>query len=336
MKKLFISFLAVAAIAACSKSEVAYEASAEIGFAPVKGNVTKASGLSGTLAKTQELGVWAYWDNDGAAGTTVSNTNAANFSDTYLDNALFVNVNETNKSWGAPTGKSYPWPVNGSLIFAGYTTPGDNVLTTGTAAGNVKYDRDSDVMTFTGYENTNEFDLCWFARTAKSYNNRVGGEAIEVGLKHALTWVSVAVCAEGSAIGWKVTSMKLNNTASKGTATCSGSTGKATWGALTTAEKSIYTGEHTLTAGTTSDNKTTGDELTNNILIPSDNVTLTVNYDFLVNGQTKSDSKTVTLNTTAWESGKHYTYTLVFKSNEILVSPSYDTWGTSDQTVTVE
>ena len=331
MKKLFSSLLAVAALAACTKSEVAYEAPAEIGFAPVKGNVTKASGLSGALDKTQELGVWAYWDNDGAVGTV---TNAANFSDIYLDNALFVNVNETNKSWGAPEGKSYPWPVNGSLIFAGYTTPGDNVLTTGTAAGNVKYDRDSDEMIFTAYENTNEFDLCWFGRTAKSYNNRVSGDAIEVGLKHALTWVSVAVCAEGSAIGWEVTSMKLNNAASKGTATCSGST--ATWSELTTAEKSIYTGSHILKAGTTSNGKTTGDELTNNILIPSNNVTLTVNYNFLVNGQEKSDSKTVTLNTTTWESGKHYTYTLVFKSNEILVSPSYDTWGTSDGTVTVE
>ena len=331
MKKLFISLLAVAALAACTKSEVAYEAPAEIGFAPVKGNVTKATGLSGALANTQELGVWAYWDNDGAAETAVTNSNAANFSDTYLDNALFVY--KTGTSWGAPNGNSYPWPVNGSLIFAGYTTPGDNVLTTGTAAGNVKYDRDSDVMTFTAYENTNEFDLCWFGRTAKSYNNRVSADAIEGGLKHALTWVSVAVCAEGSAIGWKVTSMKLNNAASKGTATCSGSTGKATWASLTTAEKSIYPA----TAGTTHTLTAESTKLTDNVLIPSNDVTLTVNYDFFVNGQKKSDSKTVKLNTTTWESGIHYTYTLKFKSNEILVSPSYDTWGTAaDQTVTVE
>ena len=44
MKKIFISLLAVAALAACTKSEVAYEAPAEIGFAPFTGNITKAEG----------------------------------------------------------------------------------------------------------------------------------------------------------------------------------------------------------------------------------------------------------------------------------------------------
>ena len=42
MKKIFISFVALAAIAACSKSEVEYDNPAEIGFAPVAQNVTKS------------------------------------------------------------------------------------------------------------------------------------------------------------------------------------------------------------------------------------------------------------------------------------------------------
>lgn len=328
MKKLFISLFAVAAVAACTKSEVAYEAPNEIGFAPVTGNVTKASGKSGALDANQELGVWAYWDKDGAVETQISDF--TKYDDAYLVNALFVNKSGT--SWGAPANNSYPWPVNGSLVFAGYTTPGDTTL--GAAA--VGYVLSTDTMTFTGYENTNEFDLCWFGRTAASYNNKSNGTAVTVNLAHALSWVSVAVCGEGNTIGnWTIKSIELGNVISKGTATCKAKT--ATWSSSQEGTKSIYTGSHTLTAGTTVNNKITGTKLSDNVLIPSKDVTLTVNYEFLVNGVSKSDSKTLTLNTAAtWESGKHYTYTLVFKSNEILVAPSYDNWGTSDNTVTVE
>ena len=43
MKKIFFSIMAVAALAACTKSEVAYEAPAEIGFKAVAGNITKTA-----------------------------------------------------------------------------------------------------------------------------------------------------------------------------------------------------------------------------------------------------------------------------------------------------
>ena len=328
MKKLFISLFAVAALAACTKSEVAYEAPNEIGFAPVTGNVTKATGTSGNLKTNQELGVWAYWDKDGVVETQISDF--TKYNDNYLVNALFVNKSAT--SWGAPANNSYPWPVNGSLVFAGYTTPGNEPL--GTTA--VSYVLKDDTMTFTAYENTNEFDLCWFGRTPASYNNKSDGSAVTVKLAHALSWVSVAVYGEGNTIGnWTIKSIELGNVITKGTATCKAKT--ATWSSSQTNTKSIYEGSHTLTAGMTENNKTTGKKLSDNVLIPSKGVTLTVNYEFLVNGVAKSDSKKLTLNKdTCWESGKHYTYTLVFKSNEILVAPSYDDWGTSDQTVTVE
>ena len=40
MKKIIISMMAVAALAACTKSEVQYEPAGEIGFAPVASNIT--------------------------------------------------------------------------------------------------------------------------------------------------------------------------------------------------------------------------------------------------------------------------------------------------------
>ena len=341
MKKIFITILAVAALAACTKSEVAYDAPAEIGFAPVKGNLTKASGLSGSLATTQELGVWAYWDNDGTVGTEVTDANATNFSNDYLVNALFEH--ESGTSWGAPEGKSYPWPVNGSLIFAGYTAPADKAVLSlysssqPTAANTVSYDRDTDVMTFHNYTNTNEFDLCWFGRTNKSYNNRADGTSVPVDLSHALTWVTIAAYGQNSAIGWKITSMTLNNYNVAGTATCDGDTKKATWNSFTENASPLTIGTdklpHTLAAAT--DGK--GVELSDNVLIPSDDVELTVNFSFDVNGVTKTDSKTFTLNTDPWVSGVHYTYTLVFNSTEILLAPKYEEWGLSDDnTITVE
>ena len=334
MNRIVLAITAVAALAACTKSEVQYEPAGEIGFAPFTGNITKASGMSGELDEDQELGIYAFWDNDGTAGTV---SNFAAFNDNYLVNALFKQKTVTTTAgasvtaWGGAD-EAYPWPVNGALVFAGYTTPGDAVLTTDTQ---VDYVLGTDVMTFKNYANTNEFDLCWFGRTANSYNYRATGEAVPVELSHALTWITVKVYGEGTPVGnWDITSITLANVVASGTATCDGATKKATWAPATTeATKTIYSGSHTITAA--------AKELTNNVIIPSIPVQLTVNYTFDVQGQPKTDSKTVSLklnegNTQAWESGVHYTYTLQFKGNEILVAPSYGEWATSDQTVTVE
>lgn len=335
MKKIFISLLAVAALAACTKSEVAYEAPGEIGFAPFTGNITKAEGKTGALSTDQELGIYAFWNKTVDLGTessiAVPQDGYAAYNDNYLVNALFASK---SGSWGgSPTG--YPWPINGALVFAGYTTPGDAVLTT----DKVSYDLAADKMTFTGYTN-NEFDLCWFGRTANSYNYRASGTAVPVTLSHALSWISIAVYGEGSTIGWKITSIEWK-VPTAGTATCVGTS--ATWDNLTipTTATNILASNYTIAAGTTTDGKTTGTKITDNLVIPSTPVDLTVNYTFMVNGVEKPDSKTVSLelddaNSTKWASGVHYTYTLAFKGNEILVAPSYGDWTTQDQTVTVE
>lgn len=327
MKKIFISLLAVAALAACTKSEVQYENPGEIGFAPVKDYVTKAQGMEGNLANDQELGIWAYWDKDGSVATV---TDYAAYDDNYLVNALFAQKTVGDvTAWGGAR-EAYPWPVNGALVFAGYTTPGDDVL----ASTAVSYVLTSDTMTFTEYDNTDEFDLCWFGRTSSSYNYRATGTPVDVELSHALTWVTVEVYAEGTPVGnWTIKSMSLANVVTEGTATCVGTT--ANWEATATAtSKDIYTaGTHVL-----SETKTA---LTDNLIIPSLPLNLTVNYAFTVNGVEKTDSKTVSLklndaNTTKWQNGVHYTYTLLFKGTEILVAPSYGDWGEQDFPITVE
>ena len=51
---------------------------------------------------------------------------------------------------------------------------------------------------------------------------------------------------------------------------------------------------------------------------------------------TKNDLGAANTKIPTWQSGTHYTYTLFFKGNEILVAPSYGAWTESNQSVTVE
>ena len=83
MKKIFISFVALAAIAACSKTEVQYENSGEIAFAPAVKNITKAA-ISGEYPD-QPLRVFA---NYGVLEpeTEVTSVNINQFGTPFLNN----------------------------------------------------------------------------------------------------------------------------------------------------------------------------------------------------------------------------------------------------------
>lgn len=335
MKKYIHILTALTLLAAsCAKSEVNYEPSGQVTLAPVKGNVTKAAGKEGalkTLDTDQKLYICAYWDYT---------------SDWYFYEALFA-YNSTYGAWSGEVG-SYPWPLNGKLSFAGYTNPTTSSCVPG-------YNRPDDTFTFTEYIN-DEFDFCWFGLT-EGFNNKVDGAAVEVTLNHALTWITIKAYGEGTPVGkWKINSLTLENAITIGNAICSGSTGKATWGAQPIYDKTD-TGKviddginnyilkdnlaHPIQAPTVNGDTKTGALLTDNIIIPQLPVNLIINYSYQVGTETRTDSKKVSLklnegNTTKWESGVHYTYTLVFKSNDIQVAPSFGTWGTENQNVTVE
>lgn len=343
MKKIFISFVALAAIAACSKTEVQYENSAEIGFAPVARNLTKAA-MSGSLPETQTLGIWAYWNfKDGEQ--------KEGYTEAYLIDAEFGNktatiINESNESstisdyWGG-VGVSYPWPANGELIFAGYTK---------TVGLDVECNDYGQEIIFNNYTPANGFDLCWFCATAPC-NHRNSGAAVIVPLSHALSWLTFNVTATGSAKDWVITDITLNGYASTGTGTC---TNTASWvpdnynGTLKLLENAEFELDETvqdieggaknilvLPQRINPNNQTTGRE----------HHTLSISYKFPVGETWKTDKKVVNLDLNTnpetsidneWKSGVRYIYTLTFKSNEILVSPSYGTWDEVRQGVTVE
>lgn len=351
MKKIFISLFAVAALAACTKSEVAYEAPGEIGLAPAVKNVTKAAMPAGSLNASQKLNVWAYWDKDGAIEDAAT---YANYDTPFLDGATFAQktVNETT-AWGG-YGVAYPWPVNGALVFSGYTTP----TAAETAAGgyNVSYTLGTDKMVFTNYTQSSNtastFDLCWFNHTAASYNNRTTGQAVSVTLSHALTWITIKAYGEGTPVAtdseWEIKSITLKDVVTVGTGTCVGAgANKASWNLGTT--KSNITVFNTPTNIPTT---AAAFETTTNgtVVIPQAPVQMEVVFDYPVGANRVEEKVTVNLTLTGtkdangnantaidkWQSGTHYTYTLFFKGNEILVAPSYGEWTENDQTVTVE
>lgn len=366
MKKIFFSFVALAALAACTKSEVAYEASAEIGFAPAVKNITKAA-ISGTYPDDQPLRVFA---NYGALDpeTVVKDDNISSFATAFLNNVKFtkqdVSVGTTTVSAWAGTDAHYSWPNNGSLVFAGYAEP-----KTGTVGTTQAYDFTNDELTIEGYSQStnpaNTFDLAWFGRTDKSYNYKSNPtQTVGVTLSHALSWIEIYVLGEGTTVGdkaWKITSIVMNNVYNTGDVTCKGNgAGKASWENLGNTTKdskkensiTIFSGEQTLTDNATICETANTDVLvipqtptnvttTDGKLDPENSVaTLTINYTY----QTPADATMPTQTTIVplvvndgWKSGYKYKYTLTFKASEILITPTYGTWedGTTDG-VTVE
>ena len=109
MKKIFFSFVALAALAACTKSEVAYDDTPqEIGFSVVAGNITKSPVSGNAFPQGLNLFVNAFTSDWG--DETEENT------PNYFANEEFVHrVNNTGK-WGGV--KPQYWPNETALYFS--------------------------------------------------------------------------------------------------------------------------------------------------------------------------------------------------------------------------
>lgn len=366
MKKIFMTIVAVAAIAACSKTEVQYENSAEIGFTPVAKNVTKAAKEGGTLDTNDNLGVWAFWNYDqenhvvtGETGAIGDENTYAGYQFTYLNGVEFVN--KTGTEWGGET--AYPWPTNGALVFAGYAYPKNQTISaTYTLNGTSSDTADDDVMTFTNYtqslETNSTYDLCWFGATASSYDRASG--VVPVTLSHALTWITFDVVGEAATASWYVTKLVLNDIKNVGTGTCVGTTTTTTVDEVTTITPATATwvfAENAATSPMTIYNSTEGESIptpttatpttvettpSGTVIIPQKPTTVTVEWKYTVGSNTITEQRILPLalsddeDLNIWKAGVHYTYTLTFKSNEIRISPVYSGWGTESQSVTVE
>ena len=371
MKKLVIAALAIASLAACTKSNVQYEQPGEISLQPVAQKATKA--VTGTTYPEDEMfNVWAWW-----VQSTAGSEDRSQQARDYIVEGTFKKKDNSWGGWDMAGEKVNPyyWPTTGSLFFAGYS-PAD-VPTSVQFAYNLK----DATMTITGYQQSNNImetkDLMWFDVVDKSYDKTTANtNGVPVTFKHALSWLTFKfnLKDQQTAHNWKVTNVKL--TGIETMANCTIEKGNdPVWkdwtilnqSTLSDEEKAkaktilIYNNEgkeityvppYTWTNGTTAVADFGGTQLelggSNGVLIipqscAADEAQLEISYLLKVpaNDEYISQSKTLFLNAgtedgTTWKPGKHYVYTITFGADEILINPTVADWTTTPVNVQVQ
>lgn len=325
MKKIFFSLLAIAALASCTKTEATYEpASDEIKINPVTALATKAN-VFGAIddvyyPKAENFDVYAYWANE-AAG--------AEFTDatTYLGGDAAVEFINKGAFWGGAT--TYYWPKNGSLRFAAYSPSSldmTHVLAT-------------DTYTLTGFTQAGTTDKTidvLVAPTSKSYTAQTAAENVSVVFEHACAWITIKVKSTEEAAGaFTLGDVVINTVKNQGdlTAVMTGDNKAMTW------ELDDATADYTISADETTVGTAAAviDDVANGtVVLPQEPTTITVNYtQNALEGTPALENQKVTVDLALdakvseknfWEAGKHYTYTLIFDLDEILINPSVEDW----------
>lgn len=338
MKKIILSMMAVAALAACSKSEIQYEAAGEIAFSPVASNVTKSVAgyngdtFDGVFPTDVNLYVFANASND--AGTA--------WTDPYFANALFKwdgdkgveDVQGTIATEGAYAG--YPtryWPNVKTLKFAGYSDACNVSTLTPTM------NSDLSVLTIEGYVQNNTKtaeganDLMWFPCDGTAYNKTAN--EIAANMKHACSWITIKVAGDDvTAENWTLNSLVVTDLVHSGNVVCNATT--ATWTLGTaTANEDYYNYGTTFTQ----EYVKYEDNENNFIVLPQEPTELEVNYTYVSDNRgtadtsddiTLTETKSVSLDYvaagTAWQPGVHYIYNVKITATEILIDPVVVDW----------
>lgn len=327
MKKVIFSMCLAALAIGCAKTEVQFEETDLISFAPVTHNATKAAVQSG--APGCNLLVSA---NAGTAGAE-----ASTYEDLYFDEVTFSGTTEY-------TAEGYFWPNVKHLSFAGITQ------SAGISPNNVAIDVNDNTITVTNYPQqeveTPNNDLMWFGQTAPAGKTT---NAIPVTLNHACSWIVLNFKGDGTTANstrpWKITNVTINGLSANETATL---TDVAVW-SETQANKTkslvIYNDPHEVGTGI---NTTFSPNNQNIIVIPqTPPTTLSVTYNYVsqfgTDGTTESDDivieETATVDLTyatetineeevskKWEAGYKYTYDITITATGIKIAPSASTW----------
>ncbi len=353
MKKIITSILTLAAIVACSKTDVSYEPAKEISIVPVNENVTK-SVMSGTEFVGENFNLWA-WYQETPAGADKISTWQSGFADgattLYIDEKPFEERDAAKNLWGGVV--PYFWPKTGSLIFAAYHAPSL------TAADDVtyKFDATDNYMSFNGVKetklNASDYaeDVMYANMTTSSFNSNSNEVSIE--FKHALTWITVTVCKKSNPeIPAEITMHDVYFTAvdseGDGKVVNQETVAWTTKGAsdnLDVLDKDVVL-EYKITEATeTTERKvesvvTTLDEY---LIIPQA-IEGELKVRYTVESTDKSKfTETYTVNLTslkegshnAWLPGKHYTYNLQIGTDELLVSPIVTDWEPIDTSILI-
>ena len=335
MKKIFTMMLAAAAMASCSTSEVEFDNPKEIGFTTVANNISRAV-VDGTVYPTN-LDMYVYaWTTDNAE--TDAN---------YIINGKFIK--KESNVWGGET--PYYWPNVKTLHFAGYSASGNVSLAT------VAYDCKANQLSITGYApgtstDAGANDLMYFPSTAATKAAGYGKETISVpvNMYHTCSWITFKV--KGDAVTgangstYQVKGLQITGIDQTANVTC-GALDNNGVPSITWSENTTQTETYTVTLSSSLGKLTTtatNVEAGNNIvLIPQTPGKLTLTYTYKSPaGQTIEETKNdIALKlddaNSNWAPGKHYTYIITIKANEILIAPSAEGWADqTDKDITVE
>ena len=323
--------LAVAAIASCAKTEPVYmENEAEIMIAPVTSMATKAQvnqAIDGVEYPAAEFfTVIGYWANEESGSDFAEGT-------TYLDNVVF------EKKAGAQywSGQEEPcyWPKNGSLRFATYS-PSD-------ANAEMAHDLATDTWTATGYTQSNDTDATvdfMVAKTPLSYTAQTAAESVSVVFEHALSWINFKVTSTAVASeAFTITDVIVNNVNNHGNLVADMKAGTKTWSTALPQTINVYnstTGQTVNALPTVIENADDNGNVGYSFLVlpqPTTSVTIKFTQNALsgTNGTPSLENQEITIPLTLdenqpWEAGKHYTYTIIFDLDEILINPSVVDW----------
>ena len=328
MKKIIISMMAVAALAACSKSEVAFEQPDAIGFQVVTGMMTKAAVADNVYPEDLNMYVFAMTETDGGAANTTAD---------YLKNAEFAKVLVSNGQnlWGGwLDGTAYPyyWPNVKKLYFAGVSKSG-NVNNGAVPTYN------SGTITINGYQpgvgttDLGDNDLMWFPTTGESYGK--GTVSVPVVMKHACSWITVKMAGdEWTADRYTITDIHIEGLTTKGNVELKATAADWTLSAEAADQNKTFTVYSNATGKALSTTATAEDfeNIVNNTVVLPEQVpgTLSITYHFesqagekieeTVTGSLKFDGAAT------WVAGTHYIYTVTITASQILIAPTVETW----------
>ena len=325
MKKIIISMMAVAAMAACTKSDVAFEQPDAIGFHVVTGKMTKAAVADHVYPETLNMYVFAMTETDGEGANTTAD---------YLKNAEFAKVDQN--LWGGWLNGAYPyyWPNVKKLYFAGVSKSG-NVNNGATEATPVYNDG---TITIQGYQPgvgttaLGNNDLMWFPTTDDSYGK--GTVSVPVVMQHACSWITVKMAGDEWTAGkYTITDIHIEGLTTKGDVALNDD---ADWTLSENADDknktfSVYSDETGNVLSTTA-TEVGFENIANNTVVLPEQVpgTLSITYNFESQaGETITETVTGSLNfdgENTWVAGTHYIYTVTITANQILIAPTVQTW----------
>ena len=328
MKKIFFSFLAIAALASCAKTEVAYvEADSEIKLMPATSLATKANVngvIDGTAYPTAEnFDVYGYWSADWNGNGAVV--------DYLLTNEGGAEFEHNNGTWAGIT--PYHWPKDGSLKFAAYSP----------ASENFAHDYATDTYSkvgFTQESNTaNTIDLL-FAKTTADYTSMTAAAGVPVVFEHALAWITLEVVAADAtaAQAFDIKKVTIEDVYTQADAKITMADGiqAGEWSNhAAAAPYVVFEGSQPVTETAAAIESTAK----GSIVIPQAPTTVTINYNQNeIAGSTAAlPDQTIVLDLALegdkiWEPGKHYKYYLIFGLDEILISPVVVDWDDAPNT----